>query len=73
MADENEFVWVRLAEHDSSVAPGYVTRKAFDEIWSKRGHVIVDDNEASLLSSPETQAELANEETTKTKSAAKKG
>lgn len=62
MADQHEFVYVRLAEHDSSVPPGRVTRQAFDEVWSKRGHVIVDEEEGALLSSPATMAEMEQAE-----------
>lgn len=76
MADQNEFVYVRLAEHDASVPPGRVTRQAFDEVWSKRGHVIVDDEEGALLSSPATIAEMQQAEAiepTKTSRSSRKG
>lgn len=60
MADESEFVHIRMSGDDNSVVPGRVTRAAFEMIWKGRGFVIVDDDEAALAMSPETQAEIAD-------------
>lgn len=59
MADETEgqFVYVRLKEHGSEVPPGRVSRKAYDDIWSGKGYVIVGNEEAELLGSPATMME----------------
>jgi hypothetical protein len=59
MADnENEFVYVRHGDQGSDVAPGRVTRQAFDQIWSGKGFVIVSNEEAELLGSPATMMEV---------------
>lgn len=56
--DPNEFVYVRMGSHDNDVPPGRVSRQAFDAIWSGKGFVIVDNEEAELLGSPATMAEI---------------
>jgi hypothetical protein len=56
---EQEFVRVKLAGDPPDTIPGRVTRQAFDMIWSHRGYVIVDDEDAALADSPATLAELA--------------
>lgn len=58
MADENEFVYVRLKEHGSEVPPGRVSRLAYDGIWQGKGYVIVDNDEAEMLGSPATVMEM---------------
>lgn len=60
MADE--FVYVRLGS-DKTAVPGRVTKEAFDTIWKAKGWTIVDNDEAELAISPETQAEIAAGET----------
>lgn len=57
--DPNEFVYIRLKEHGDDVPPGRVTRQAFDSIWSGKGFVIVDTQEAENLGSPATMMEMA--------------
>lgn len=64
MADD--FVYVRLGS-DKSAVPGRVARQAYDTIWKDKGWTLVDDDEAQLASSPETQAEMGAEAATKTK------
>ena len=60
MADDpnSEWVYVRLKEHGDDVPPGRVTRKAYEEIWKAKGHVIVDSAAAELLGSPATVMEM---------------
>lgn len=69
MADNaaEEFVYVR-GSGDSTSPPGRVTRAAYDQIWKGKGFSIVDTDEAELALAPETQAEMAGEESTTAKS-----
>lgn len=71
MADEqlpeNDFVYLRMSGDTSNAPPGRATRAAYEQIWKAKGFVIVDETEAALLLSPEAQAELATESTTKKK------
>lgn len=53
-----DFVYIRLSDHGNDVPPGRVSRQAFDKIWSGKGFVIVPDEEAELIGSPATQAEM---------------
>lgn len=53
-----DWVYIRMKDHGKDVLPGRVSRKAYDDIWSGKGFVIVDDAEAELAGSPATQAEV---------------
>lgn len=60
---ENDFVYVRMGG-DSTSPPGRVSRAAYEQIWKGKGWNLVDNDEAELALSPETQAEMAAAEST---------